>query len=204
MNRRVVSSELGGIVHPPVYSGAGGEHAGTFDYSFSYDVTLAANLTFQLLAMLEKQGFQNAIFLTGHYPNRTGFLQSCAKEYAQNGGAMRVLAMQDTQVPGHTKGCHAGVLESSLMLYLHPETMEMTAIENDAFSDWVPEDERGCWMSDEDRDHPCYGIAGTGPRGGRATAAIGKKNTELLIAFLKRWLNGELEMNDDGWTFREC
>jgi len=107
---------------------------------------------------------------------------------------MRVLAMVECEAPG-VGGDHAGYYETSAMLHLHPQTVSLDAL--GAAEKAGPASEPENWMSDEFREHPCYGILGYDPRG-RATAAAGKLHTERLVEFLP----GPIPTADSSGTLR--
>ena len=193
----------GGVVYPMVPMGVGGGHGG-FPHTFMVAPEPMQQIALELLRAFERQGYKAAILLSGHYPNRLDFLNGAILEYRKAGGAMDVLALIDIQIPGTTKCCHGGLLESSLMLYLHPETMDMSAIDGEPSDDIGAADEKKDWLADEHKDHPCYGIVGIDPRG-RASARLGEENTDILIAWLQRWLAGEVDLDIAGgaWQFAE-
>lgn len=181
---------VGGVVFPPVFFGVGGGHA---DYPWSYMVGTKEMTTIveQWLHKLERDGFRSAICLAGHYPNGVGpdqFLQPAVAAYLEDGGRMKVLCLLERDAPG-VEGDHAAKNETSFMLYLHPETVDMSKLEGHEGDIGGPE-ARMNWMQESDKEHPCYGILGVDPRA-HASAKHGRESTESLITHLEAWLRKE-------------
>ncbi len=185
-----LAARTGGVVYPPVFFGSGGGHT-EWPHSYMVSAGLMAKIVTELLHGFERDGYGCAILISGHYPNRTQYLDAGAEAYRDAGGTVRVLALVENEVPG-VDGDHAAKYETSSMLYLDPETVDMEALKGKPEDDIGGSDERIRWMGDEYRGHPCYGLSGIDPRG-HASAEVGRENTERLIAFLIRWLEGEVE-----------
>jgi creatinine amidohydrolase len=181
-----LAARLGGVVYPPVFLGAGGGH---MDYPHTYMIETAALIPIvtQLLVAFERDGYQKAILLSGHYPNRSEFLDPAVQAYTAAGGRMEVLAIVETQVPGG-EGDHAAKYETSAMLYLHPDTVDMTLLDDLPGEEYGP-DQVVNWMQEAYKNHPCYGLVGIDPRR-YASAAVGEGMTNNLIDFLSGWLAG--------------
>jgi len=187
----------GGVVYPPVFFGAGGGHL-DWPHTFMVSAEPMARLVTQLLWGFERAGYQKTILLSGHYPNRSEYLDAAIREYTDGGGKMAVLALVETQAPGG-QGDHAALVETSFMLHLHSQTVDMSLLEDtpgstsvgmnspvdpQQFEDPKPVD----FMQDVYRGHPCYGLVGVDPRG-KANAAFGLRLTDNLIDFLAAWLS---------------
>jgi creatinine amidohydrolase len=176
---------LGGVVYPPVYFGAGGGHT-QWPHSYLVSPEPMARLVADLLHGFQRDGYRAAILLSGHYPNRSQYLDAGVELYRQEGGTLRLLALVETEAPG-VGGDHAARHETSALLYLDPETVDMAAL-GTAGNDIRGPDEVVNWMEDAYRGHPCYGLLGADPRR-HASASLGRENTETLLAFLARWLD---------------
>ncbi|RIK37224.1 MAG: hypothetical protein DCC55_24930 [Chloroflexi bacterium] len=175
----------GGVVYPPVYFGAGGGHT-QWPHSYMVDASPMAQIVTQLLQGFERDGYTHAILISGHYPNRSQYLDAGVAAYKEAGGSMRVLALVENEVPG-VDGDHAAKYETSAMLYLDPPLVNEEMLKGQPSDDIGGAEKRINWMKDEYQGHPCYGLVGIDPRG-YATAAVGQANTETLIAFLIQWL----------------
>jgi creatinine amidohydrolase len=183
-----LARKAGGVVYPPVFFGCGGGH-GDFPYSYMVEHEHLLQITATLLAGFERDGFQAAILLAGHYPNKvgpTGFLGRAAEKHAAAGGAIKVLHLTEAQAP-KVPGDHAAKWETSFMMYLHPDLVDLGELAGRDDDIGGPAD-RFSWMKDEDRDHPCYGICGIDPRT-HASREAGEKATTTLIDYLASWLD---------------
>jgi creatinine amidohydrolase len=180
-----LAARSGGVVYPTVFLGAGGGHC---EYTSSYMVGQApmVQIVGELLRHFQRDGYRQAILLCGHYPNRGQYVEPAVKAYLEAGGRMRILALTEHQAPG-VGGDHAAKHETSAMLYLHPERVDLSAIAGPP-QDFGPADKTINWMADEYKDHPCYGIVGIDPRA-HASAEVGRENAQRLIEHLAKWLD---------------
>lgn len=178
--------QAGGVVYPPIYFGSGGGHT-QWPHSFMVNAQAMTQIVADLLHGFQRDGYSHAILISGHYPNRTQYLDAGLAAYQQAGGTMRVLALVENQVPG-IDGDHAAKYETSSMLYLDPTLVNLAPLAGKPADDIGGSDERINWMGAEYAGHPCYGLVGIDPRG-YATAAVGQTNTERLLAFLNDWLS---------------
>lgn len=109
---------------------------------------------------------------------------------------MEVLAMIENRVPG-VGGDHAAKYETSSMLYLHPNTVNLNRLNDERYQDVGAPDQKKNWMGKEYDGHPCYGLGGIDPRR-HASADVGRENTMRLIAFFSKWLEGKCDVpNED-------
>ncbi|MBV7329307.1 creatininase family protein [Chloroflexi bacterium TSY] len=144
----------GGIVYPPIYFGAGGGH---FHWPHSYMVSPdpMTQIVTGLLQRFEQDGYTHAILISGHYPNRSQYLDAGVAAYRQAGGTMRLLALVENQVP-EIDGDHAAKYETSSMLYLDPPLVNMAALQGKPNDDIGGLEEVIDWMDESYREHPCY------------------------------------------------
>jgi len=141
----------------------------------------------ELLTRFEQDGYRQVILISGHYPNRVEYLDAAREQYLAGGGAMKVLALVENQIPDGG-GDHAAKYETSFMMYLHPDTVDRASLRRDPQDDIGGPEEKINWMGEEYRGHPCYGLVGVDPRA-HASAGVGEKSTRRLIDFLERWLD---------------
>ncbi len=181
-----LAKQAGGLVYPPVFFGAGGGHL-DWPHTFMVSAAPLIEIVTQLLWGFERDGFQQAILLSGHYPNRPEYLDRAAAAYRQAGGSMRVLALIENQAEG-VPGDHASKYETSSMLYLYPDLVDASRLQ--VPPEGMPDEQAHNWMGPDSAGHPNYGLVGIDPRG-HATAAVGQEITHRLIDFLQAWLEGE-------------
>jgi creatinine amidohydrolase len=180
-----LAARADGVVYPPIYFGSGGGHT-QWPHSYMVAGGAMAQVVIDLLHGFERGGYTHAILLSGHYPNRSEYLDAGVAAYQQAGGTMRVLALLENQVPG-VDGDHAAKYETSAMLYLDPPLVNLEPLKGKPDDDIGGPEERINWMGDGYRGHPNYGLVGIDPRG-HASAAVGQAATELLIDYLAKWL----------------
>lgn len=183
-----LAQRVGGVVYPPIYFGAGGGHT-EWPHSYMVSGACMAQMVTELLHGFERDGYTHAILLSGHYPNRSEYLDAGVDAYRAQGGTLRALALLENEVDG-VDGDHAAKYETSAMLYLDPETVDMSTLERAEPGRVGGPDESINWMGDEYQDHPCYGLVGIDPRP-HASAAAGKQNTDRLLDFLADWLDAD-------------
>ncbi len=122
------SPVAGCVVAPPIiYSFSGGELLGTTDIS---PQTLSL-VTMDIIKSLANQGFENIIVLLGHggTENQTAALDAADMFYRRNVRYrdVRLATVTFTELTESVQECfaahdfHAAYLETSLMLYWHPE-----------------------------------------------------------------------------------
>ena len=174
----------GGLVYPPVYFGAGGGH-GDWPHSYMVDAGAMVVVVTALLHGFERDGFEAVILLSGHYPNRNQYQDAAIARYENEGGRMRVLAIIENEIDG-VGGDHAAKFETSSLMFLDPETQDLSTLE-DSDEDVGAPDERKNWMGADYEGHPCYGLVGIDPRT-HATSAVGRESSERLIDALEGWL----------------
>ena len=180
-----LASRAGGIVYPPVFFGVGGGHL-HWPSTLMVSKEPMTQLVTDLLCGFERDGYRKAILLSGHYPNRKEFLDAAIGAYRAAGGTLDILALVENEAPD-VGGDHAAKFETSYMLYLHPETVNMERLKSDICEDVGGTDESRNWMDSQYKEHPCYGQVGIDPRA-HASATVGQANTERLIQFLAQWL----------------
>jgi creatinine amidohydrolase len=180
-----LASRIGGVVYPAVFFGAGGGHT---EWPSSYMVSPEpmVQIVTELLQGFERDGYHMAILISGHYPNRSEYLDAARAAYLEAGGAMDVLALIENEAPG-ADGDHAAKYETSYMLHLLPEQVDTARLRSGRQDDLGGPDEWTNWMTPEYKGHPNYGLVGIDPRA-HASAEVGRANTEALIDFLAAWV----------------
>ncbi len=183
-----LASRVGGVVYPAVFLGAGGGHTG-WPSTFMVSAEPMVQIVTELLWGFERDGYRKAILISGHYPNRTEYLDAARAAYLDGGGTMKVLALIENEVPG-AGGDHAAKYETSYMLHLIPELVDMARLKAGRQDDLGGPDEVVNWMVPEYAGHPNYGLVGIDPRA-HASAEVGRANTEAVIEFLTKWVESD-------------
>jgi creatinine amidohydrolase len=180
---------VGGVVYPPVFFGSGGGHT-EWPSTFMVDAEPMVRIVTELLQGFERDGYEKAILFSGHYPNHPEYQVKAVEAYRKAGGTMRVLSLIEDQIPDG-KGDHASKYETSLMLYLHPDTVDRDALKVGPDEELTGPDEIVNWMEEKYKDHPNYGLVGIDPRA-YASEELGKELTERLIRYFAEWLRAEV------------
>jgi len=146
-----LAERLGGMVLPTLSYGyksqarsGGGQ---TFTGTISLDGQTLMNMTTDILRELSRHGVEKLVVLDGHYENQwflTEGIELAQREFAQTGHAMKVVrteywdfcpqsvldAVFDGDFPGYDLE-HAALIETSMMLYWHPELVRIEKIPTD-------------------------------------------------------------------------
>ncbi|MDQ1301203.1 MAG: Creatinine amidohydrolase [Chloroflexota bacterium] len=180
-----LAARLGGVVYPPIFLGAGGGHT-AWPSSFMVAAEPMIQMVADLLHGFERDGYRKAILLSGHYPNQREYMLPAVAAYRAAGGTLDILSLIENQAPG-VAGDHAAKYETSSMLYLCPDLVDMARLRVGGWDDIAAADQVVNWMGDAYRGHPCYGLVGLDPRA-YASVAVGQEHTERLLAHLAAWL----------------
>lgn len=183
-----LASRVGGVVYPPVFFGSGGGHS-TWPSSYMVSAEPMVQIVSELLQGFERDGYRKALLISGHYPNRITYLDAARSAYLDAGGTMDVLALVENEVPG-VGGDHAAKVETSFMLHLLPELVDMARLRQGRQDDLGGPDEVIDWMTPAYEGHPNYGLVGIDPRA-HASAEVGRLYTEALLDFLVAWVEAD-------------
>ena len=126
----------GGVVHPPVYGGMGGlgkPATVILEPELSWDNYLLRTWLERMLGEFERLGFKAAIMLTGHYGhNQQIVVRETAARMSER---LRVPILGTPEYwLAHDEGYlgdHAGIGETSLLWYLHPDLVALDRIDAD-------------------------------------------------------------------------
>ena len=174
----MAARKTGGIVHPPVYGGLGG-------LPYPATVVMEDEMTWQsnivkpwikkLCMEIHRQGFKAIVIVTGHYGHNQ---QIMVREIAAN-------MSQRLQIPvlGNAEywfaqkegywGDHAGIGETSVLMYLYPELVDRERILED----------------------PDYGVDDVIYNG--SSYELGKKYCDAITASLSKLGNRILKWDDN-------
>jgi creatinine amidohydrolase len=125
------AQRTGGVVFPPVFWGA--FDTMPFPFTFHFERNQLEPLVQQLLMQLSDWGFEVIVLLTGHYPpTQIKMLRKACRSFSRRGRAISIGVPEmafATDIEYY--GDHAGMWESSIMLAIHPEWMDLSAMPGD-------------------------------------------------------------------------
>jgi creatinine amidohydrolase len=93
--------------------------------------TLWISLLVHMLFEAESFGYRNIVVIPGHYPLFNP-LDTAIERYRREGGTSEVIVIKDTMFdPNGYSGDHAAKFETSLMLALCPDMVDLTRLDSD-------------------------------------------------------------------------
>lgn len=119
------AAQTGGVVLPPTYWGFRG-HEG-FPGSLLVNQETIASLARDVLRLLTSQGYRLIVVMTGHWPDVQGaLLAELGEEHMAANPGVRVMVVDPFNLhPTDRHAEHAGAIETSAMLHLRPDLVEM-------------------------------------------------------------------------------
>jgi len=164
---RAADRAAGGIVHPPLYGGMGGlDKPATvvIEPEMAWENYLLRPWLERLCSEFHRQGFAAIFMLSGHYGHNQQIVVREVAARMTERLLIPVLGVPEywLALDGGYHGDHAGIGETSLMMYLHPELVAMDRIQAD----------------------PDYGADEKIAKG--ASVELGRKYAELIIDRLAR------------------
>ncbi len=179
-----VAGEAGGLVYPPIFTGTFCDR----DYADTFMISQGTliNMLEDLLVGFEKEGFKKAVLLCGHYPNFHFAAAPLAKRWNAGSREMKVLTLVENQLPG-IAGDHGGMGETSCMLDLMPDTVDLKRIGDREQAVGTGTDQNN-WIATP-LDHPCHGVVGADPR--LSTCEEGERINQKVVAAISGWIKTE-------------
>lgn len=160
------AERAGGLVMPPLFGGVGGldmPHTFVMDPERSLELNHLRPWLEKLISEAGRQGFKAVIVVTGHY--------GASQQMAVREAAVRMSKVLNLPVLGTAEymlgldqgyyGDHAAFFETSLMMYLHPDTVDLDRL----------------------GEEPHEGVGGRDPKK-HANAGDGKRIAEAIIGRL--------------------
>jgi len=132
--------QTGGVVLPPTFWGTEG-HVG-WPGSLLLSNGTIAGIVADVLSQLDQQGFKLIVACTGHYPRVQGVLiQGIADAYMARHPASRIMLLDPFNLhPTDPRSEHAGIIETSAMLHMRPELVDMEQLDRPDALDGISED----------------------------------------------------------------
>ena len=175
-----IAERTGGVVLPPLYWGVDrwlerdGRPLRGKDWNAGFPLpgsmyqlgdALFRQLMEKILREVLAQGFELVVVMSGHNArNQEAIIREVAAAFNQQAGCERVWAISEYEPAQELFGFardHAGKWETSLMMELRPELVDMGRLE-------------------PDRSQPLLATSGVDPRG-EATAALGRRCVEATV-----------------------
>lgn len=126
---RRAAEQTGGVLFPCVYWGAFGTIG--FPYTFHFSKSAMVTQTRAMLSQLRQWGFHVVVCLTGHYPKgQVTQLRSHALKFMKKYKDFFVLGIPEYSLTAELNydGDHAAKWETSIMLALFPDLMDLTTL----------------------------------------------------------------------------
>jgi len=172
----------GGLVHPPLYYGTGGDHARyPWTVMMDTDHEIAA-LLYKTLARAQDFGVRLAVLFSGHFADgQLSMIDAIARTWNRRGGSLHILATSVNRIGGLPLAPdHAGIFETTLLGGLWPERVDLGRLPALAEAPLAPGD---VWADGRhDPGHPIWGVIGPDPRAYDAASA------PALVAASATWL----------------
>jgi len=176
-----VAEKAGGVVCPPIYTGS--LPGNNDDYTYMIGKETLHQILSDLLVGFERDGWKKVILLCGHYPNYHFVAKQIEAEWNGEDHTLQVLSLSEDRLKGIC-GDHAALAETSMMLDLYPETVDLDNLGGREAAEGTVDDKND-WL-EVPKDHPCRGIIGPDPR--LATAEHGRKINDQLVNALTGWI----------------
>jgi len=175
------AEKTGGVVFPPVFWGA--FDTMPFPFTFHFRPAGIKYLVRSTLSQLEGWGFMVIVMLTGHYPpTQIKLLRRECRRFNKKGKALALGVPEPVfALDLDYYGDHAGMWETSLMLAIRPELVDISAMP------------RGLSTLERMKQ---YGVMGQDPRE-KANAEKGRAALERIAANLAVVVNKTLQQGND-------
>jgi creatinine amidohydrolase len=122
------AEHTGGVVFPTIFWGA--FDTMPFPFTFHFEREYLELVVEQLLTQLSNWGFEVIVLLTGHYPpTQIEMLRNTCRSFNGRGGAISLgVPEMGFATDIDYFGDHAGMWESSIMLAIQPEWVDLSAM----------------------------------------------------------------------------
>jgi creatinine amidohydrolase len=122
------AERTGGVVFPTLFWGA--FDTMSFPFTFHFERAHLESLVHQILMQLSDWGFEVIVLLTGHYPpTQIKMLKEACRSFHRQGRAISLGTPEMAFATGIDYfGDHAGMWETSIMLAIQPEWVDLSAM----------------------------------------------------------------------------
>lgn len=179
----------GGVLAPAFYWGIGGGHK-EYPASILVDDRVLPPLLDEALDGFHRVGFRVVVMLTGHYPaEQVQAVKGAAERARQRHADLRIWALPEYEAyPDEYRGDHAAKWETSFLMHLRPDLVDMGRLAGADASD-APDATRT--LDEMNAPGPLHGILGANPAR-YASAALGQETIEVIVAQLAAWVGRSL------------
>lgn len=157
---------FGGIVFPPLYLGVDTwpdidleKYPNKQFDSYHIPSDVYKNLLHEYFYRMNRIGFKTIFVLCGHYPNA-----DVARKVTQDFQEVKIIVKNEADLVPGEEGDHAGTWETSLMMELFPELVDIKKIEG--------------------KSNPLMAIDGEDPR--KSSRELGKQALEKILEGIKK------------------
>ena len=179
----------GGVLVPTLYWGIGGGHK---EYPTSVIVRdhVLAELLDEILKGLYRVGFRVYVLLTGHYPGeQIEAVRQAAERLRQAQPDAQVWALPEYEAyPQERRADHAARWETSILMALRPELVDMARLVGAAAPD-APDATRT--LEEMNAPGPLHGILGQNPAR-YARRELGEETINTIVDNLVAWVERAL------------
>jgi creatinine amidohydrolase len=183
-------ARTGGVLVPTLYWGIGGGHK-EYPTSVLIRDQLLADLLDDILDGLYRVGFRVYVLLTGHYPGeQVDAVKQAADRLRLRHPEAKAWALPEYEAyPRERRADHAAKWETSILMALHPELVDMAQLAGAAAPE-APEATRT--LEEMNAPGPLHGILGQNPAR-YAHAALGEETVGAIVGNLVSWVEQALE-----------
>lgn len=185
-----VCAQTGGIMVPTFYWGIGGGHKGYPTTIIIRDDLLGAMLD-EILEGLYRNQFKVFVVLTGHYPGeQIQAVKEAAARLLSRHPEVHIWGLPEHEAfPGEFRGDHAAKWETSILMHLRPELVDMDQIKDAALPS-APDATRS--LDEMNAPGPLHGMLGENPAR-TASPQLGQETVDVIVANLVRWVEKALK-----------
>ena len=182
-------ARTGGVLVPPLYWGIGGGHKGYPTSIIVRDHVLAELLT-DVLEGLYRVGFRVVVLLTGHYPQeQVDAVKLAAERWAEQHPDARIWGLSEPEAyPGENRSDHAAKWETSILMHLRPELVEMQRMVGATDAD-APDATRS--LDEMNAPGPLHGTLGWNPAR-YASPELGRETVDTIVDNIAGWVASAL------------
>jgi len=182
-------ARTGGVLVPPLYWGIGGGHKG-YPTSIIVRDHVLAELLADVLDGLYRVGFRVVVLLTGHYlQEQVDAVKGAASRWAEQHPDARIWGLPEPEAyPGENRSDHAAKWETSILMYLRPDLVDMPRMVGATDAD-APEATRS--LDEMNAPGPLHGTLGWNPAR-YASPEIGQETIDTIVDNLAAWVSGAL------------